>query len=390
MSTITELPENLHDVGTADLKHALVGRRARLDELSRDSGAPTAAKVAEMRKLNDELERLHEGVGDCSTKHPGHPVPPGQSSSRTGDRSKFGRVDGLGAEFIKAAGGLKVFDSTTGGGSMASSFFDPRIREMPQRKLLIRSLIPTTRVNGDRVEYVRQGTYTNNAAAVAAGGLKPTTVITSARETALVQVIAHISEALDRSLLNDFASLSSFVDNGLRLGVLLEEERQILLGSGTPPALRGILNTTGIQTQAKGTDPTPDAIAKAITKVRVVFGEPTAIVIHPNDWQEIALLRTADGLYIWGSPSDEAELSIWGLRVVVTPVITEGTALVGAFGTAAEVFEREGARVTFSESGLGNAAGEEMFSRNQIRFRGESRIGLAVIRPDNFCSVTGI
>ncbi len=76
--------------------------------------------------------------------------------------------------------------------------------------------------------------------------------------------------------------------------------------------------------------------------------------------------------------------------MVVTPVITEGTALVGAFGTAAEVFERADARVTFSESGHGNAAGEEMFSRNQIRFRGESRIGLAVIRPDHFCSVTGI
>ncbi len=206
----------------------------------------------------------------------------------------------------------------------------------------------------------------------------------------MIQVVAHVSEALDRSLLTDYDQLVSFIDNQLRLGVLLEEERQILLGSGTAPNLRGILNTVGIQTQAKGADPTPDAIHKAVTKIRVVFGEPDAIVIHPNDWEEIALLRTADGIYIWGSPADEAELSIWGLKVIVSPVLTAGTALVGAFGTAAEVFEREGARVTFSESGLGNAAGEEMFSRNQIRFRGESRIGLAVIRPDHFCSVTGI
>jgi len=27
---------------------------------------------------------------------------------------------------------------------------------------------------------------------------------------------------------------------------------------------------------------------------------------------------------------------------------------------------------------------------NQIRFRAESRIGLAVVRPDHFCSVTGV
>ncbi len=126
----------------------------------------------------------------------------------------------------------------------------------------------------------------------------------------MIQVVAHVSEALDRSLLTDYDQLVSFIDNQLRLGVLLEEERHILLGSGTAPNLRGILNTVGIQTQAKGADPTPDAIHKAVTKIRVVFGEPDAIVIHPNDWEEIALLRTADGIYIWGSPADEAELSI--------------------------------------------------------------------------------
>jgi HK97 family phage major capsid protein len=113
--------------------------------------------------------------------------------------------------------------------------------------------------------------------------------------------------------------------------------------------------------------------------------------MHPNDFQDgVALIRTADGIYIWGSPADETEASIWGLRIIVTPVMTEGTALVGAFGTAAEVYEREGARVTFTESGLGDSAGQELFSRNQLRFRGESRLGLAVIRPDHFCTVTGV
>jgi HK97 family phage major capsid protein len=121
-----------------------------------------------------------------------------------------------------------------------------------------------------------------------------------------------------------------------------------------------------------------------------VFAEPDGVVLHPNDWQQIALLTNADGVYLFGSPANEAEPRIWGKRVIVSPVIAEGTALVGAFGTAAQVYEREGARVTFAETGLADSAGTELFLQNQIRFRGESRLGLAVFRGDAFCSVTGI
>ena len=38
----------------------------------------------------------------------------------------------------------------------------------------------------------------------------------------------------------------------------------------------------------------------------------------------------------------------WGLPVVVTPAITENTALVGAFGTMAQVFYRGGLTVEAS------------------------------------------
>jgi len=37
--------------------------------------------------------------------------------------------------------------------------------------------------------------------------------------------------------------------------------------------------------------------------------------------------------------------SLWGVSVAVTPVIAAGTALVGVFGTAAQVFTKGGIRV---------------------------------------------
>lgn len=143
-------------------------------------------------------------------------------------------------------------------------------------------------MNTDKVAYVRQTVFTNNAAAVAAGALKPTLVVTAAREEAPIRTIAHLSEALDRAMLSDLDSLTKFIDEQLRLGVLLEEEDQIINGDGTAPNISGFLDQTGLETQAKGADPTPDAIHKAITKIRVVFGEPDGVVIHPNDWEQIA------------------------------------------------------------------------------------------------------
>lgn len=384
--TITPLPANVAGMSRDEVVAAALERQGRVEELKKASergDIDAGVAEVELKAIKDDIGRLDTWV----QPHPGFPS--GGGRRQTEDGLKYGRVDGLGADFVKAMG-TKALDGTSGGASMPGAWFDPRIRDLPQRRLFVRSLLPTFPVTSDRVEYLRQTVLTNNAGAVAAGALKPTSVITVARETAPIRVIAHVSEALDRSILSDTKQLADFIDRQMRLGVLLEEEDQIINGDGTAPNLSGILDQTGLQTQAKGADPTPDAIHKAMTKVRNVFLEPDGVVMHPADWEEVALLRTSDGEYIWGSPAEDAPPRIWGKPVIVTPVIAEGTALVGAFGTAAEVYEREGARVSFAETGLGDSAGEELFSRNLVRFRGESRLGLGVIRPDGFCSVTGV
>lgn len=241
--------------------------------------------------------------------------------------------------------------------------------------------------DNNTVEYYEETTVTNNAATVAEGGTKPESALAWTLRTEAVRKIAHWIPATKEAL-DDVSFLEAQIRGRLAFGVRRIEEAQIYGGDGNAPNLRGIINRTGIQTQAKGADPTPDAIYKAMQKVRGAsgagFAEPTAVVLHPNDWTDIKLLRTADGIYIWGNPSDEGPDRIWGKMVRQTTAATEGTGLVGAFRPYAEVLRREGIVITLSTEH------STYFIENKVAILAESRLGLAVYRPSAFATVTGI
>jgi HK97 family phage major capsid protein len=241
--------------------------------------------------------------------------------------------------------------------------------------------------DNNTLEYYEETTFTNNAGMVAEGVAKPESELGYTLRQESVRKIAHFIPATKEAM-DDVPFLETQIRGRLAFGVRRKEEQQLLSGSGAGQELRGLLNRSGLQTQAKGADPTPDAIYKAMQKIRgaagLGFAEPTAVVFHPNDWTEIKLLRTADGIYLWGNPSDEGPDRIWGLPVRQTTGIAEGTALVGAFRPHAEVIRREGITITLSTEHA------SYFVENKVAILAEERLALAVYRPSAFCTVTGI
>jgi HK97 family phage major capsid protein len=183
----------------------------------------------------------------------------------------------------------------------------------------------------------------------------------------------------------DNGQLRTEIEERLPYMVMRRREAQVLVGDGVAPNLLGILNKPGIQTQVKGADPVPDAVYKAMTKVRWTGdAEPTGYVTHPNDWQDVRLLRTADGLYIWGSPMEPGPERIWGLDVRVTPGITENTGLVGAFRPYAVFYRRSGITVVASTEH------STYFIENKVAILAEERVLVAVKRAAAFCTITGL
>ncbi|WP_236215691.1 phage major capsid protein, partial [Metapseudomonas otitidis] len=107
------------------------------------------------------------------------------------------------------------------------------------RRLTIRDLLAQGRTTSNAVEYVRENVYTNSAAPVAEGALKPESNLTFTKQTANVKTIAHWIQA-SRQIMSDAPQLESYVNDRLIYGLRLKEESQVLAGDGTGDNLPGL------------------------------------------------------------------------------------------------------------------------------------------------------
>ena len=120
------------------------------------------------------------------------------------------------------------------------------------------------------------------------------------------------------------------------------------------------------------------------------------VVMHPSDYQAIRLLKDGTsgtiGQYYgggcfygpYGNGNVDKQPGLWGLKTIITPNITQGTVLVGAFKQGASVITKanEGARIEV----VTGDHDDRIYNRVTVIV--EERLALAVRRPKAFVKIT--
>ena len=267
------------------------------------------------------------------------------------------------------------------------------IVERAKRAARVRDLFAVQQTNTNMIEYFRVSGFTNNAAARAERNAGDTAYVSSAQSSmtvvgvqAPVRTIAHF-EVAHRNVLDDEPTLRGIIDSELLYGLRLVEDDQILNGDGTGSNLTGIRNTSGIQTlnwsAGVAGDSRIDAVRRGITKALLAYYEPTGVIVHPNDMEDIELTKDDENRHIMVmSVSLGAEARLWRLPMVSSPAITEGKALVGSFGIGATLYDRMEGTIRIAEQH------SDLFIRSAVAVLAEERIALAVKRPESFVEVS--
>ena len=257
-------------------------------------------------------------------------------------------------------------------------------RPSAQEERTVADLMLSGTTSAQKITYFEETTFTNNAAETDEAAAKPESALDFTLREDLVRKIATWIPVTDE-MMEDVPTFESYLRGRLAFMIRQREELQLLRGAGTGVTILGVYNRTGVQTVTGYGMSTIDSILAAITEVQKdAFVEPTALVVHPNDWFNIRTSKDTTGNYLLGPATlDPNQARPWGLQVRVTTNALENTGLVGDFRQA-QVFRRSGIEIVISTEN------EDYFIYNKVAVRAEERLALAVYRPSAFCKVEAI
>lgn len=382
---------------------------AKVKSLSGD----THAKVAEIGKMNSEIDECKKKVDEyliiaraaaaAKRDEKGAGVECGdgareeKGASRQVERKSFGELFSESRalkEYSRGSGpsvtlptDLKTLFETTAGWAPEStrtgilSMFPTR----PAPHVV--DAIPTNSTNMELVKYMEETTYTPPSVAetAEAGQYNEVTLEWTEREQAVRKLTVFLP--ITDEQLADEPGVTPYINQRLPFMLRQKLDSQVLVGSGTgtPAQLLGTENVVGIQSQALGADSIPDAVYKAARKIRDDgFAEPSVIFIRPSKWEAVRLLKTADGVYLWGHPSTAGVETLWGIPVVQTTAVTESKAVLGDYSNHSALWNRSGIDVQVSNSH------DTFFQYGKVAVRASLRVAMVHYRPKAFGVVTGL
>ena len=260
----------------------------------------------------------------------------------------------------------------------------PGINLLPLRPPAIRDLLTVVPTSAEFINWVAETSTTNDAAYVNDAAEKPESDVALVVKRQPVETIAHWIQ-VPLQLAADVNSFQSYLEQRLVDMLRVKSEDAYLYGNGSAPNLLGITAFPGIQTYSQVTGENRiDAIRQALNVLEgTYYPWADAIVCHPTDIMRMELLKDSQDRYLWPLFGRWSEgynnKSLFGVPVVSTTALTEGTFLVGNFKYGATLYQRQDVTVDVSMDDRDN------FIKNLMTIRVESRECLVPEYAKAFC-----
>jgi HK97 family phage major capsid protein len=266
---------------------------------------------------------------------------------------------------------------------LVPAFRRPGIVRPGEQTLGIRDLLPSSPIGTSMIEWAKEDSFTNAAAMQTAESVaKGESAAAFSLSYSPVQTLAHWIP-VSRQLLDDAPAIQGYVNSRLMYFLKLVEEAQLLSGNGVGTNLSGLIaNATTFDTSqvTVATDSYIDILQEAITQVTKSKFNPDGVIVNPLDWSRIQRIKTvgtaSSGEYIFSDPHSVQAPRIWGLPVVQSWSMPESQFMVGAFGMAAMIWDRNDATIEVSREH------SDFFVRNMAALLCEERLALTVFRSD--------
>lgn len=275
---------------------------------------------------------------------------------------------------------------TTAGGGLVRRDYGPWPIDLPLRPLTIRDVVTILQTGSNLIEYVRVNSLTRAAKIVPEAtsttddaALKPKAAMSIEIVQTGVKTIAVIMLAT-RTILMDAPQLQSMMTQFMRTDIDLELEEEVISGPGGANHFTGLENTPNLTSQdvVLDTNGNEDMLAtarKARTKALIVGrARSTGFLMNPLDWEKLDLTKDLEGRYYFGGPLAMGTKTLWGLPVIESEVIPEGTFYTGDLKQMV-IWDRQDPSIYISDSN------RDYLERNIITILYEGRWAFGVLRP---------
>lgn len=389
----------------ANIAGAAVALRLDANADSRAVAAEMQRRVVEITALRQDFEPF-KAIEDAKTlanefekafnmPAEGNILPqPRQDDRRDAERKTLGQLF-VGSKAYQAfkQGRLDVADTVpvdimatlfeTGAGWPVESPASSQVSLMPKRPIAVVDFIPKIRWSEAIYTFMEETTHTDNAVEKAEGVAFGEGAFVLTKREKNVRKIPNMLPVTDEQI-TDVPGAEDFVKGRLEYQIRARLDLQCLAGNGTAPNIEGTENVTGIQSQALGADSTEDAIYKMLRAIEDDgFASADVVFIRAAKFEAVRLRKTADGIYLYGPPSQTGPLTLWGLPVVKTNACTSTKAVSGAYQAHSLLAIRQDIEFAI---GYVNA----QFGEGEKTIRADLRAAMVHLRPKAFGQVTGL